>query len=408
MKIIGRYLVKEVAGLFSLSLFIITVLFMSQRIIQLTEWAVNRGVGPGDVLKLLIFLLPTVLMIIVPIVTLFAILLAVGRLSSDHEIVALKASGISLFRLFPPVVLFASLAFALGLFISWVLIPSAAGAGRALRYKIIRTRTEAAVAPETFIQLLPKTTFYVRDKKPDGRLKGVMAAVEDWPENSSWQKRQIVFARLGRFVHDEAALENELWLEDGVMLSEDRTPAGRGREDFAVFETCRIRLDLEKEDVTADDRRQELGPGDMMEKIADYKKNIGRRQGRAKEELNKLIIQWHERFAFPFACIALCFWAVPLGIQPPRAGRARAIVVSVLLSGFFYYLMILAKFGALKGWAPPLIMMWVPDLLIFVTGLYMLRQKNHERPILLLSRLEDQVYYLADRVKNYLEQRRSR
>lgn len=402
MRILREYLLREITALFFLSLVIITVLFMSQRVIQITEWAINRGIGVADMARLLGYLLPTLLLIIIPVVTLFSILLAVGRLSADQEIIAMKSSGISLYRLFVPVVLFTTFASSLALFSAQVLIPKSAQAGNALRFRIVRTRTEAAMTERTFIELIPKTTFYVREKKSDGELRGIMAAVEEWPEGFTWQNRQVVFARSGRFVHDPVKLTNELWLFNGSMVNEDRITL---REDFINFETCRIRLDIGRTRLKDDQRRQQLDLAGMKNAIDELERNQNKTDKQV-EDLKKTIIQWHERMAFPLGCLALCFWALPLGIQPPRAGRSRPIMVSVILSAVFYYLMILAKFAALKGWTEPGVAIWAPNLIILVTGLYMLRQKNNERPIFLLSRFEDQLYHLSDLIKEYLEKRR--
>lgn len=403
MRILRQYLLSEIMALFGLSLAIITVLFMSQRIIQMAEWAINRGVGLADMSRLLLYLIPTLMLIIFPIVTLFSILLGVGRLSSDNELVALKSSGLSLYRLFPPVVLFAAFACALALGASQLLIPKAAQASRVLQYKIVKTRTESAVTEGIFIDLLPKTTFYVRKKKDDGELRGVMAAVEDWPEDSTWRSRQVVFARFARFVNDPELLRNELWLRQGVMIQEDREA---GREDVISFESCRLRLDLDDERVKFKERMQELDFFSAREAMTSTGPLSTNPSKENKVRLD-LAIQFHERLAWPLGCLALCLWAVPLGIQPPRAGRARSIVVAVVLSAVFYYLTIMARFAALKGLALPGPAVWAPDLVIAVTGAYMLRQKNNERPILLLSWLEDMAYHLGDRFKAYLERRRA-
>jgi len=406
MRTIRQYLLREIISLFALSLVIITILFMSQRIIQLTEWAINRGVGASEMSLLMLYLLPNVLNIIIPIVTLFAILLAFGRLSSDNEITALKASGISLFRLFPPVLMFAAFAAGCALFTSQFLVPRAAAAGRTLRYRIVQVQSEAAITERTFATLFSNTTFYVREKQDNGKLKGLMAVSEQRAGNEPWVSRNIIFASAGRFVHDPVDLKNELWLANGQFISQDRA----GHETFASFDTLRLAITLDDFGTRRsreDEQRQEMDVPAMLAAMAAFnqKASLSRRE---QESRLFLMIQWHERFAFPLGCIALCFWAVPLGIQPPRAGRARPIVVSVLLSGAFYYLMIMAKFMALYKGAPPAMALWLPDAAVLLTGLFMLRQKNLERPIPVLSWLEDQLYYAVDLIKQYRERRRKK
>ena len=405
MRILRAYLLRELLLVFAASLVIITVLFMSQRIIQLTEYAVNRGIGPAYIALLLAYNLPRVLAIVVPIVTLFSILLAVGRLSSDHEIVALKSSGVSLNRLVPPTLLFAALASLLGLFATLVMIPGAAQASGELTFRIVKTRTEAAAQPGTFVSLLRNLTFYVRDKKPDGELLGVIFSEERGPRDQVWVRRQIVIAESGRFVHDPVALENELWLANGVMVSEDKKT---GRDEFVSFTSARLRLDLGTGRISRGDRLDSLSLFELREEIRELAAAGDQLEPGRAEELVKLRILFHERFCFPLAGLALCFWGIPLGVSPPRAGRSRAIVVAVLLSAVFYYLMILGKFMAIKGSVPAATAMWGPVALILASGLYMLRQKNRERPIIVLSWMEDMLYHLADLFKEWRERRRAR
>jgi len=432
MRIVRQYLLTEILGLFALSLTIITVLFMSQRIIQLTEWAMNRGVGAADMGRFMLYLLPGVMVIIIPIVTLFSILLAVGRLSSDNEVTALKSAGISLYRLFPPALLFAVFTSCLALLASQRLVPDAARATRELRFRVLRTQTESAVVTKTFFDLLSRTTVYIRDRASDGSLLGVMAVMEKWPEDGTWKNRQSVFAERGRFVHDPVRLTNEMWLEDGVVTQDDRET---GKEEFIGFTALRLKLEIGPSGkVKFDEVRAEMDLADMAAALAEppppkSKKKAAVKAGEPKpkkkpdaaaepkkakkskkgkntsweQERLELSVQFHERIAFPLGCLALCFWALPLGIQPPRAGRARAVVVSILISGFFYYLMILAKFAALHGSVAPALAIWMPDLVITLTGVYMLRQKNNERPVLLVSRFEDWVWYTVDRIKARLK-----
>ena len=388
-------MLREVLAIFGVSISVITVLFLSQRIIQVMEGAVNRGVGFFHMGRLMIYILPTVLLIVFPIVTLFSILLGIGRMSSDNEITALKASGVGLFRLFPPVLIFAALAASMALYVSQTLSPEAAHARRMLEWKIMRTRTDAAVTDRIFVDLVDDTTFYVREKADDGELRGIMAAREDRPDSGAWKTRQFIFASSGRFVHDPDTLENELWLSEGTMVQEDRKS---GREDYLIFEKARIRLGMEKESTNREERRHELDFYETVQ-LLQSDKPLHKKPEVAREERMKIQLQFHERMAWPLGCLALCFWAVPLGIQPVRAGRSRSIVVAVVLSAVFYYLMIIARFAADSGWASPGVAMWAPDIVITVTGIYMLRQKNNERPIFVLSRAEDYLYHISSLIR---------
>jgi lipopolysaccharide export system permease protein len=113
-----RYLIKELLPSFLLGLMGFTFILLTGRILQLTELFVNKGVPLGYILRLLYFLLPSFLVLTIPMATLLSVLLAFNRLSSDNEITALKASGVSLYQMIPPVLVFAFATYAATTFFS--------------------------------------------------------------------------------------------------------------------------------------------------------------------------------------------------------------------------------------------------------------------------------------------------
>jgi len=96
VKILDRYIVRELIVPFVLGLAVFTSILLIVRILKLVELVVNRGVPIGQVLRLFSYILPAFLEVTVPMALLLAILVAFGRLSSDSEIVALRAAGRSL------------------------------------------------------------------------------------------------------------------------------------------------------------------------------------------------------------------------------------------------------------------------------------------------------------------------
>ena len=120
-----RYLLKELAPVFFLGLVGFTFILLTGRILQLTELFVNKGVPLGYILKLLSFLLPSFLSLTIPMATLLSVMLVFNRLSSDNEVTALKASGISLYQMMPPVLVFAFFAFLATTLLALYAVPKA-------------------------------------------------------------------------------------------------------------------------------------------------------------------------------------------------------------------------------------------------------------------------------------------
>ena len=102
-RILNLYIIREISSLFLLSITIFTLILLMGRMLKLIELIVSRGVPLTDVCRMIIYLMPSFLVFTIPMAFLLAVLLAFGRLSADNEIIVLKASGISLIQIVPPV-----------------------------------------------------------------------------------------------------------------------------------------------------------------------------------------------------------------------------------------------------------------------------------------------------------------
>ena len=123
MKILSRYVLKEIASFFAISLLTFTGLLLTIRMLRLTSLIVNRGVEFGQIGTVFFAIIPTFLEIALPMSTLLGVMLAFARLCGDSEVIVMRASGISLLRFIAPLSLFALVVGGSGLFVSCVLRP---------------------------------------------------------------------------------------------------------------------------------------------------------------------------------------------------------------------------------------------------------------------------------------------
>ena len=103
MKILRKYIIKEIIAMFLFSLVIFTFTLVVGNIIRLAELVINKGVDIRLVGKLFFYLIPFLLSYTIPMSILTSVLLVFGRLSGDNEIVAIRASGINIYRLSLPI-----------------------------------------------------------------------------------------------------------------------------------------------------------------------------------------------------------------------------------------------------------------------------------------------------------------
>ena len=104
-KILHKYIFYELASPFALGLLVFTFILLMNKILRLVDLLVNKGVSLVEVCTLIGYLMPSFLVLTLPMAILLAILIALGKFSSDAELMAMKASGVSLYQLLPPFVI---------------------------------------------------------------------------------------------------------------------------------------------------------------------------------------------------------------------------------------------------------------------------------------------------------------
>ena len=123
MKVTHRYLLAEIAGPYLISLFTFSLVVLLQRFTRLADLVVAKGVPAIWVGRMLLGLFPTFLQITLPAALLLSVLLALGRMSADSELVALRTAGVGMRGLLLPVLLLGSATFLASLWIGWWGIP---------------------------------------------------------------------------------------------------------------------------------------------------------------------------------------------------------------------------------------------------------------------------------------------
>ncbi|MDD5238608.1 MAG: LptF/LptG family permease, partial [Candidatus Omnitrophica bacterium] len=105
MRILRNYFLREFIMPLFLSLGILTFVMILGNLIKIADLVINKGVDIFSVSKIFLFMMPALIKYTLPISALAAVLLSLGRLSSDNEIVAIKASGINIFTLILPLLI---------------------------------------------------------------------------------------------------------------------------------------------------------------------------------------------------------------------------------------------------------------------------------------------------------------
>ena len=170
--ILDRYVVREVLPPSGLGLLLFTFILVLDQISQLMKILVSRGADLPTVVRAFLYLLPSIFSVTIPMAFLLGVLLAFGRLASDSEIVALRASGVSPLRLLRPVLVLSTLAMCATFYVVAVALPASNQAYRELIFTLMVSKAKSGLQPRVFNDdLIPDIVIYVSDiGSADGRL----------------------------------------------------------------------------------------------------------------------------------------------------------------------------------------------------------------------------------------------
>jgi len=361
-RILDRYIVKEMGPPFAIGVGVFTFFLVIDRIYQLTDLVITKSVPFALVMPLLLYMLPSFLALTLPMATLVAVLLVCGRLAGDLEVAALKASGVSPLRLFRP---FLAMAVLITLLIAWLTLvvgPWSSGAFQRQLFRILQSRASTGIKERTFSATFNQFVIYVDEVSPSQvRLRGLLVSDERNPEQS-----RIIVAREGRLLSDEAARRITLRFLDGSISESDVGDRRRFRQTYFSLYDMSLPIDSPIAASSKEDKpekqlplRQLIGEADRL-----------RREGQIA---TPYYVELHKRFALPVAALVFTLVGFPLGIRSHRGGRAVALGLSFGIVVSYYILYTSMEGFALRGRLPAGIAVWVPNALLALIGVAMLR-----------------------------------
>jgi LPS export ABC transporter permease LptG/LPS export ABC transporter permease LptF len=353
-----------------LGLLLFSFILMLEAISRLMGILVSRGADLATIVRILFNLLPSVLAITIPMSFLLGVLLAFGRMAADSEVIALRASGVSVSRLLRPVLLLSLIAAGVTYYITAIALPHANQRYREDLFTLVVSKARSGIQPRVFTDdLLPGMMLYVSDIPAEtGRWNDVF--LYDTPRSDT---PRAILAAEGEPIIDYQARTAHLLLENGIIHSFNRADPGRYEQQrFRVFEKP---LDWDqlfpRAPISRGDR--EMEPGDLLARAAEM-----RAQGEPPEKIAPWIVEWHKRFAIPAACVVFGLLALGLSLGAKREARSAAFGLSVAVIFVYYVFIRLGEQAGDTGMMPPVLAMWSANLILGGLGIFLLVLNHRE------------------------------
>ena len=362
----NRHLLVEMLLSAGVSLVVLSTVLLLANILKLTELVVYHRVEIKIVLTILACLLPYVFVYTLPMSTLMGTLLAFTRISGDNELTALKASGVSVYQMLPPVLSLSMAATVVTAVLSLWVQPLGHNVLKTMAKGLVTKRPEVRIKEKVFLGLARGIVIYVdRVERPGGRLWGVL--INDTRLSSV---HRIIIGRRGRIVTGTAGKAKALMVFQGVIQT---LKTGQDKPTTVGFKVLSLPLTQRGRVLAATGRRKhpkEMSLGEMF-KQADLAGPGKRRR--------HILVNLHQRFSLPIACLIMGLLGLPLGIQTRRGGRAGGVMAGLVVFIVYYLFMSSAYAFGKSGALPPEIGVWLPNAFFGVLGIYMIRKKARDR-----------------------------
>ena len=346
--LLDRYIFTELLSPFGLSLGALCFVMLTRELLRLVELLVSKGVGLWSVIKVIAMLLPSGLVLTLPIAGLIASITAFGRLSYDKELVAMRAAGLSLYRLSQPVLLFALAVFGLTLVLSQWGQPWSSLNLKKVALNLLKDQLVLALERGTFNEPIPHMVIYVPDTAQGRSTKGIFVSDERSPTDP-----RLIVAEDYQVFMDQTKNQVALRLINGVVHTRSDRADQYRLMSFANYD---LKISLAKSAYSATEERPTYEQ--IMEMI---------RKGGEKDSTGlRRLMEYYKDLAFPTASLIFCLLGVPIGIVSKRSGRVGGFAVGVGVIVVFYLLNIAGDFLVTTMMISPFAGAWLPNIIFIL------------------------------------------
>ncbi|HEV2847193.1 MAG TPA: LPS export ABC transporter permease LptF, partial [Thermoanaerobaculia bacterium] len=376
---LNRYIFVEILGPLALGFSVYTFILLIRFLFQSAEMIIRRGLDASIVGKLLLLTLPNIVVLTLPMSLLFGTLIAVGRLSSDSELIAMRACGVSLLTLYRPILLLSGFLTLVNMALMVYALPWGNHALQELRLEIATQTISQQVQPRVFYEEWEGKVVYVFEVPPESkRWKGVFLA-ESIP---SGENNQITVADWGEVRVDQAGERVVLRLYNAVRHKVNLNAPDR-------YEISRHkRLDLILEDQFTSEQKAKISVSKGIRELTIPElQELADDPASSEEQVNLAEVEIHKKFSIPVACMVFGLFALPLGINNRRGGKASGFALSIGVLIVYYVLLSNGEEAARYGRIPSWLAMWSPNIILAVAGVFLLVRRNRDKS-LLLSRVD--------------------
>lgn len=370
MRLISKSVLKEIAPPFLLGFAGYTFILLVRTVFLMTDFFVRRSASLSEVAWLVLLSIPWMVVLTIPMAFLLGVLIGIGRLSGDSELVALRACGVGPGALYRPALAAAAfLSVGVFLFYNYVL-PRANDELTRSMARLAATSVVNLVQPRTFREPRPGVTLFFDRIGADGKsFEGVFLKLGEEDQRSD----RVIVARRGAL-----ALEGDkLWLDLFSSVVHDVDPANpsRYRSNRNEFQRILFSEDIE----TTAQARITYEKGLRAQSLRELIATARQMKNTSPQRRRLALVEIHKKFSIPFACFAFAVVGIPLAETSRRGGKGSGFALSLAILVLYYVLISNGETWAQEGRMSAPLAMWLPNLVLVALGFVASRRAGRER-----------------------------
>ena len=367
--VIERYVWRTIVPYFFLAWFLLTAILLLQQASRFSDVLFGAQIPSSLISELLVALLPNILAFTSPMALFTGVMIGLGQMQGESELIAMRAAGVSNFKILKPALLLGFLLTILTLYINFEGVPKSAQLVRQVGVKAALAKLESPLEPGVFNNEIPKYVIYTRE---GNREKGVWERVFIHAREKNGQVR-LITAKSGKI--DSAGDQSELVLQDAVV-----TTLGGKQIALERVNSLRVALEMGRRQLLDKLQKAERAPEEMgLNELAAF---ASQKNGKERRDAEVL---WHRRVSLAGAPLVFAFLGVALSLRYARGGRGFNGILALLVLVCYYLISLFFEQMSRTGSIPVFLGSWTAPTLAFLFSLRLLLKGFRKSPFAFLN-----------------------
>lgn len=347
------------------------MILLLDKLFDIADLLIKKNIPGIEVLKVIGFSLPFMIALTVPMSVLVASISLYGRLAQDFELIGYSSCGISLWRLSRSPFIFSIFLFIGMFFFDAYVVPESNHRLKNLLFDIYQKKPTIQLKEGIFNEIDNYRVYISKKNEKTSEIKDVKI------NEKTKEGYRIIIADKGR-IYSEKDSFLVFELEEGFIQETGKDKEILRKVDFGKY-TIKIPMEKEKaREIRTSRSDREMSINMILRDIRKLEKRAKREKYNKyiKLQIQRLWVEFHKKFAIPFASIVFIFLGIPLAKRFGKGGYGTAFGISLFIFTFYYICLVggeeLADAGKINAW----ISIWFPNIISLIAGIFLMRKLN--------------------------------